>query len=372
MKSFTLNATKKLHSDIILLSGALSKLESLGVLDDVRRESKHLLITDENIEKLYLDSVLSTLHRMGLKILPIVVPPSESSKDLETFGVITHKALDYGFDKYSVVFSLGGGVVNNLAGFLASTLYRGIGLIHFPTSLLAQLDAAIDFKQAINFQHGKNLLGSYYPASKIIVDPTVLSTLDVRFIKDGLAEAVKHALCQDIAFYSFLCSNAEEITDQEVLYKIVQRTIELKLDLMGDDLESDHDETIKQYGHAVGHAVEHLSDGDIYHGEAISIGMCVSAEIALLLGVSDKKTLELHYDIFRLIGLPTSIPIEYSSEQIWNKMKYDKHSLDGRVYTGLVRAIGLMAETHNGDFGHYIDENIIMQAIENNRKWLDK
>lgn len=368
MKHFDLNATKKMHSDILLETGILKNLDASGLLSLMRKTSRHILITDENVERLYLKQIVQYFDKKGLSILSVVVPASEQSKSLNQYAEVVQKVLDYSFDKYSFIISLGGGVVNNLAGFLASTLYRGIGLVHIPTSLLAQVDAAIDFKQAVNHSFGKNLIGSYYPASKIIIDPSVLLTLDIRFIRDGLAESIKHAICQDIAFYSFLHSNVERLMDLDVLYKIVHRSIELKLMLMNDDLDNDYDETIKQYGHAVGHAIEHLSDGEIYHGEAISIGMCVTSEIAVLLGLSDKKTLDLHYDIFQYIGLPTQVPFDYTPEQIWNKMRYDKHSLDGKIYTGLVRAIGLMAETQTSEFGHYIDENTLKEAVKRNQK----
>jgi 3-dehydroquinate synthase len=251
---------------------------------------------------------------------------------------------------------------------LASTLYRGIGLIHFPTSLLAQVDAAIDFKQAINFDHGKNLIGSYYPASKIVVDPIVLRTLDVRLIRDGLAESIKHAICQDTPFLSYIFSNSECLTDPEFLYEVVTKSIALKLEVMRGDLDSDYDETLKQYGHAIGHAVEHLSEGDLYHGEAIAIGMCVSAEIALLLGLSDEETLDQHYNVFQRIGLPTTVPEAFSLSDLWEKIRYDKHFLSGRAYMGLVRTAGVMAPTDNGNFGHYIEKSVIFEAIEKNRQ----
>lgn len=250
---------------------------------------------------------------------------------------------------------------------MASTLYRGIGLVHFPTSLLAQVDAAIDFKQAINFDHGKNLVGSYYPASKIIVDPLVLRTLDMRLIRDGLAESIKHAICQDTKFLSYICSNSEHLADLDFLAEVVSKSIELKLEVMSGDLDSDYDETLKQYGHAIGHAVEHLSDGEIFHGEAIAIGMCVSSEAALLLGLSDIETVEMHYDVFTRMGLPTTVPESLSLSDLWEKIRYDKHFLSGKAYMGLVRTAGVMALTNNGNYGHYVAREVIFEAIERNR-----
>lgn len=367
MNKFSLRAKKQMESDIFLEAGLLKNLSDVGVFKDLRQDSQHFIITDENVGKLYLKQVESAFLEKEFKVHSFIVEASENSKSLAVYSEIAKKTLDTKFDKYSCIISLGGGVVNNLAGFLASTLYRGIGLIHIPTSLLAQVDAAIDFKQAVNHSFGKNLIGSYYPATKIIIDPMVLITLDSRFIKDGLAESIKHALCQDIAFYSFLCSNVNKLDDVNVLSKIVNRSIELKLELMNDDLDDDHDESIKQYGHAVGHAIEHLSNGHVYHGESISIGMCVSAEIALLLGLSDEKTRDLHYEIFEAINLPTKVPEEFSFEMIWNKMIYDKHSLNGKVYTGLVRAVGMMVETNAGKFGHYIEQDVLIEAVQANK-----
>lgn len=364
---FKLFAERNLQSEIIVLNNALSQLSLLGIFDDVRKESKHLLVTDKNVEKLYLKPVLEGIEKSGRSVRTLLVPASESSKSLKWYSHLVEQALDYGFDKHSVIFSLGGGVVNNLAGFLASTLYRGIGLIHFPTSLLAQVDAAIDFKQAINFSHGKNLIGTYYPASKIVVDPMTLRTLDIRLIRDGLAESIKHAICQDTDFLSYIRSNSEHLTDPDFLSNVIIRSIKLKLDVMSGGLESEYDETVKQYGHAIGHAIEHLSEGETFHGEGISIGMCVSAEIGLITGISDKEALEMHYDIFRRLGLPTVVPSRYSLTDLWDKICYDKHFLSDKAYMGLVRTVGVMAKTKNDTFGHYLDQKTVFTAIERNR-----
>lgn len=356
-----------LESKIILALNSLSNLATLDMIKSIRKESRHILITDENVDKLYSNYIVEQLELLGFKIKKLVIPPHDDSKNIDLYKELVEECLNYKFDKKSIIFSLGGGVVNNISGFLASTLYRGIGLIHFPTSMLAQVDASIDFKQAINFKYGKNLIGSYYPASHIIIDPLVLKTLDKRFIYDGLAESIKHALCQDGDFYLYLYDNINNLENEDILYTIIERSIKLKLELMNDDLDDDFDESIKQYGHAVGHAIEHLSSGDIYHGEAISIGMCISSEIALLLGFTDLVTVNKHYDIFKLFNLPTQIPKNFTFEEIWNKIKYDKHSLDGKVYTGLIKNIGTMCRDDLGNFGHYITEDILKKAINNSK-----
>jgi 3-dehydroquinate synthase len=372
MKNYKISAVKRMDSEIIVSQNAIHNLNELGFLKELDKNSKHLLVTDKNVEKLYLRPVLSAIEKEGLSVRVMVVPANETSKSFEYYSQLTQRSLDYGFDKHSIIFSLGGGVVNNLAGFLASTLYRGIGLIHFPTSLLAQVDAAIDFKQAINFEHGKNLIGSFYPASKVVIDPNVLQTLDKRLICDGMAEALKHSLCQDSIFLNYLISNSKNLMDPEFLFNVVNSSIEMKLKVMSNDVISDFDETLKQYGHAIGHSVEHLSKGEIFHGEAISIGMTVSSEIALLLGFTDQNTVEKHYKTFQEFNLPTQIPEDFAFADIWEIIKYDKHFLNGRAYMGLLRTIGVLASTDSGDFGHYISKEAIQKAITINRQRLVK
>ncbi|MCX7124655.1 MAG: 3-dehydroquinate synthase, partial [Gammaproteobacteria bacterium] len=151
------------------------------------KNSRHFLISDNTVNGLYGDLVESIFINAGYTLSRIVCDDSEGSKSFAQFESICTKMLDIGFDKNSFVISLGGGVVNNLAGFIASTLYRGINLAHIPTSLLSQVDAAIDFKQALNTNHGKNLVGSFYPASVVLVDSFFLRTLDERHFYNGLA-----------------------------------------------------------------------------------------------------------------------------------------------------------------------------------------
>lgn len=360
-------ADSEMKTEVIVARDGLWNLDRLGVLDNVRKESKHLLITDKNIEKLYLRPALESIERSGRLVRTIVVPAEESSKSFEVYTGLVKTALDYGIDKYSVVFSLGGGLVNNLAGFLASTLYRGIGLIHLPTSLLAQVDAAIDFKQALNYSHGKNLVGSFYPASKVLVDPVALRTLNLRLIRCGLAESIKHAFCQDSQFLDFIMAHHNHLSDLDFLTETVLRTVRLKIETMNPDLHSDREETLKQYGHVIGHAVEHLSGGRIYHGEAIAIGMCVSAEVGRILGVTDEETVDTHYRVLGSLGLPTTVPFEFSLGDIWEKVRYDKHFVRDHAYMGLLRTIAVPGSGSDGRCGYSVGRDVLFEAIERNR-----
>jgi 3-dehydroquinate synthase len=363
--------TKTFRSKLILQRGAVNRLNDLGVVDLLRKTSQHILITDKNIENLYLKTVLAGIEASGRSVRTMVVPASESSKSFSCYARLVEDALDHTFDKHSTVISLGGGVINNLAGFLASTLYRGINLIHIPTSLLSQVDAAISFKQAINYRHGKNTIGSLYAPSCIVVDTDVLKTLPPRFLKDGLAESIKHALCHDRSLYDDIMESGKRLFDPAFLYHLVERSIHLKLQVIEGDLNqkvSDYNEAIKHYGHAVGHAVEHLMDGALYHGESIAIGMCVSSEIALIKQLCSMDCLQQHYKIFQKVGLPTSVPEELSLSDVMHKLRYDKHHLDGLTYFGLVNTVGCMEPAAHGQYGHYVDEETVKKAITNNRR----
>lgn len=373
VESFIFDDVKKLSSEVLISVGVLQNLSKINLFDKIRKNSVHLILTDTNVEKLYLASIIKQFTDNGFIIKPLIVEASEESKSLNIYTKLVEQSLEYGFDKYSVVFSLGGGIVNNLAGFLSSTLYRGIHLIHFPTSLLSQVDAAISFKQAINHKYGKNLIGSYHAPEKIIVDPSVLKTLELRFIQDGLAESIKHALCQSESFVDYLVDYKGSLYDIDFLEYVIKHSIELKMKVMDGDvvrLASDYNESIKHYGHTIGHAIEHLSEQTLYHGEAISIGMCVSAEIAYLLNLCDFNTLEKHYKIFSKYNLPTKVPSVYSDEELWDKIKYDKHFLDNKAYFGLPSSIGNMRHIDKFDdiFGHYITKNIVLKGVSNNRK----
>jgi 3-dehydroquinate synthase len=369
MKSYNFKfEDKKVYkSEVIIQENSLIEYDLLSVLD---KSSTHLILTDKNLEKYHLEKMLKRFENTEYNYEVLIVDADESSKSLKVFTSLVDKSLEYHFDKNSTVITLGGGVVCNLGGFLASTLYRGIKLIHIPTSLLSQVDAAISFKQAINHSYGKNLIGGYHSADKIIIDPNVLMTLDLRLLKDGIAEAVKHALCQDLDFCNFFNSVKFDFYNKEFLLKLIVKTIELKMDVMDGDvtkLKSDYNESIKHYGHSVGHAIEHISKGKFYHGESISIGMCISAEVSYLLGICSQDVVEKHYSIFSNIGLPTSIPSQYSIKDIITKMQYDKHYLNGKSYFGLVQEIGVMAKVKEDIYGYYVSDEIILKAMEKNR-----
>lgn len=358
---------KNMETGIIVERGIINRLGEIEILPPGVEESPHFILTDSIVDALYGSKVQEGFAKAGYTVYKIVIPPGESSKSAAQYLDLAETIFSHGMDKSSYIISLGGGVINNIAGYLASTLYRGIGLVHIPTSMMAQVDAAIDFKQAVNSVKGKNLLGSYYPAEKIIIDPDLLATLPERHVRNGIAESIKHALTQDPAFFDFLIKGVDNITNPEFLEEVVRKTVDLKVPLLTGDPADDRNEMLPQYGHSVGHAVEHLSSYDLLHGEAVSIGMCVSAEIAKLLGIADDETVAAHYDILKRYGLPTKVPDAMTDEDIANVIRYDKHYVKQDPHKALVQKVGF-AWNDDGVHGIPIPYEILRRAIIANKE----
>ena len=362
----TFDREKLMKSDIVVARGLVKNISEYELIPPHKAKSPHFILTDDRVNTYYGDLVLNALRSEGYNIRKIVVPEGESSKNISVYSDVADQIFSYGIDKHSIIISLGGGVINNLAGVLASTLYRGIELMHISTSSMSQVDAALDFKQAINSRMGKNLIGSYHPASKIVIDPEVLLTLDDRHLRNGIAESLKHALTQSGTFVKELMTYADNLNDVDVLEDIIKQTVDLKVPLLNGAVEDDFNEMLPQYGHSVAHAVEHLSAYDLYHGEAVTIGMCVTSEISKLLGFCDDETVAMHYKLAELYKLPTVVPASMTAEDICEKIRYDKHYVKGCPHMALPTGIGEM--WHNkGVYSVPVEYEVLKRAISINK-----
>jgi len=364
--AYTFLRQRILKTHIVVEQGILARLAELQLIPESHLRSSHFIITDSTVDALYGERVQRGLSARGAIVHKLVVAPGETTKNIHMYAQLADEIFSRGLDKNSIIISLGGGVINNIAGFLASTLYRGIGLIHIPTTSMAQVDAAIDFKQAVDASFGKNLFGSYYAAQTIVIDPTVLLSLPQRNLYDGFAESIKHALTQDTSFLRFLSENANRMHDINVLEEIVRRTLALKVPLLNGDTADDYNEMLPQYGHSVAHAVEHLSGYELLHGEAVAVGMCVVAEIARLMGVASQEIVEAHYRICEQYHLPTRVPGDISPEDVCATIRYDKHYLWGRPHMALVVEPGKCWD-EDGTYGLPVDSELVKEAVRVNQ-----
>ncbi|MDP2685530.1 MAG: iron-containing alcohol dehydrogenase [bacterium] len=336
-----------------------------------KKSSQHFIITDETVEFLYGNYLFKFLKSFDIDVKILTVPVGEKSKSINIYRKLSSKILAGGIDENSYIIGFGGGVVNNIAGFLASTLYRGIGLIQIPTTLLAQVDAALDFKQAINGPNGKNHIGSYYSADLIVIDSNLLQTLPDRQLKNGFAESIKHALTQDSTFYLYIKSYKGHIDSKEFIDEVITRTINLKIILLNNLLYPEYSEFLLQYGHPIGHALEQLSNYSLLHGEAIAVGMCITSEIALLKNICDKETRDQHYKIMNQFDLPNKIPHNISDVALLSSIQSDKHFIGGYMKSALVSNVGRVYCHKSNGYVFSIENDIIRLAIRRNRSWVN-
>jgi 3-dehydroquinate synthase len=351
---------KHLRTAVLMQQGAL---EAVDWADELKASTNHFLLADSHVMALHGQCVQDALSRCGARLRLITVEPGESTKSVEVYLRVTKEISSIGVERNSTLISFGGAVTANLAGFVAATLLRGIRLIHIPTTLLAQLDGTVDFKQAINLDGVKNLIGSFYAPVLIVLDPRFLATLPERHVVNGFAEGLKHSLCQDAALYERFLERATDRSDG-FLEESVQRTVSLKIRLLESPVY-DEAEMLLQYGHAVGHALESVTHNELLHGEAIAIGMCVSAELSLALGLCSADTVDAHYRLFEAYGLPTHIPAGCSIDEVLRLIYRDKYRTDGMQQMALIREIGVPVSI-DGSLAISVAEDDLRQACLRN------
>lgn len=368
--TYTFTTGEPVMTEVLVSRGIVAAPEqaSYEIIPKGSASSPIFIFTDETVNGFYGDRFVEGFRKMGYSANKIIIPDGEDAKTLEEYARLCDKVLTMGIDKYSVLISLGGGAVANVCGFIASTLHRGIGLIHFPTTLLAQCDAAISHKQAVNAPHGKNLVGSYYAPIRIIVDPDVLQTLDDWLLPDGMGEIVKHALCQCPELLRVLDEYDGPLTDPDFLEDIVRRTIKLKCDVIDIDPKEKREAVVLIYGHTIGHPIEAISHRPgspccLSHGQAVAIGCVIAARVAVLMNLCDESVIQRTIDLCEKYALPTQIPSDQSVNAIMGKLPYNKTWTKEGTNMALLESIGRL---FNVD-GHYhlpVDEAVIRKAVE--------
>ena len=241
------------------------------------RIGRCLLVTDENVASHYRTPLVRGLSDAGWTVRPIVLPPGEQTKSAACLHTIYDDALEWGLDRGTPVLALGGGVIGDLAGFAAATLLRGLPLVQLPTSLLAQVDASVGGKTAINHPTGKNLIGAFYQPEIVCADPTTLDTLPMREYTSGMAEVVKHALIQDPKLFGQLEEHLVPVMtykDRAIVASVIERAVQVKAHVVSADEREEGHREILNFGHTFAHALERVAGyGAFTHGEAVALGM---------------------------------------------------------------------------------------------------
>ena len=254
-----------------VLSAAPQLFEQAGL-----RRGQTLLVTDENVAEHYLQPLKSALEDAGWTPKSRIIPAGEASKSSEVLGRLYDWALEQSIDRKTLVIALGGGVVGDLAGYLAATLLRGLPLVQIPTSLIAQADSSIGGKTGINHPAGKNLIGAFYQPRLVLVDTSVLSTLPERDYTSGLAEVVKYALIADTRLFDWLEGRWDDILlrEHDTVREMVHRSASIKAAIVAEDERETGKRKLLNFGHTFGHAIERATGyGAFTHGEAVAVGM---------------------------------------------------------------------------------------------------
>ena len=325
---------------------------------------KFAIVTDSTVEGLYGNALLEEFERAGLDTHIIAFPAGEKQKSRETKARIEDHMLENKFGRDSAVVALGGGVVGDIAGYVAATYTRGIPYIQVPTTLVACVDSSIGGKTAVDTPHGKNLIGAFHQPWRVYIDVNTLLTLNEKEIREGLAEVIKYGVIKDDDLFLFLERNMDSVFsyDKGALTRIIKRGCEIKGEVVEKDERESNLRKILNFGHTIGHAVENLSGYKITHGEAISIGMAAEGKIAVGMGLWKEEELGRLTRLLTRAGLPTSMPEYMKIENIIDTMKLDKKSRGGKIEMVLPETIGRMAEI-DGSYGLKTDESLIRDAV---------
>lgn len=295
-----LNLNEKSY-DILLERGALDKI---GEYLNLNR--KVLIVTDDGVPSEYAKKVASACSSSVIETLK----QGEESKNFDNYKKLLKVMLDNSFTRFDCVVAVGGGVVGDLAGFVASSYMRGVDFYNIPTTLLAQVDSSIGGKVAIDFEGVKNIVGAFYQPKKVVIDPNVLKTLPKRQIINGFIESVKMALCFDEEFFNFILNST--LLDSEI-DEIILRSLKIKKSVVEQDEKESNLRKVLNFGHTIGHAIESVTSPNLLHGECVALGM---------LCASEKKINEKLLALYSRLGLKTKVSAD--KEKMIEFLSHDK------------------------------------------------
>ena len=326
----------RIGADILERTGLWIKELRLPVGND-----KAVIITDTTVRDLHAGKLRNGLENAGFQVEILAVPAGEAQKNLDTATRLYAALANMYAERLTPVFALGGGVIGDLAGFVAATYLRGVPLIQVPTTLLAQVDSSIGGKVAVNHGRLKNNIGAFYQPEMVIADISTLKTLPVKEFKNGLAEIIKYGVIKDVDLFKILESDMSRLKsfDEELLEEIISRCAGIKAAVVEEDEKDTGIRNILNYGHTVGHAIETVSDFKIKHGRAVAVGMVAEGMISHSMGFLPYSAVDKIKSVLTRAGIPINIPGLDVSEVI-KTMEHDKKKVDGKIKFVFPKSIG--------------------------------
>ncbi len=334
-------------------------LQYLGLRLKEFRPSQVAIISNKTIFPMYKDTLLRSLREYNIVPEILLIPDGEEYKDFLWTYYIHGELLKARFDRNSLLIAFGGGVVGDIAGFVASTYMRGIKYIQVPTSLLAQVDSSVGGKTGVNHPLGKNMIGTFYQPSLVLIDIDNLRTLPQREFYAGMAEIIKYGIIADRALFDYLRTEREGIISLgDGIIHIIKRSCELKAEVVSRDEKEAGLRAILNFGHTVGHAIETVTGYKKFlHGEAVAIGMCAAADIAVRLGIYQKEDAKLLRNLVEEYKLPCEIPEDVSISDIVHAMEIDKKVKAGKLRFIFPISIGQVKIEEN------VDRDLIKEVL---------
>lgn len=346
------------------------------LVDDIKHKIvpnvyRYAIITDSNVAALYGYRLFELMKKQGFNVDIYSIPAGEKSKTRENKAEIEDKMLEAGFRKDSCIIALGGGVVTDLAGFLAATYCRGIPVINYATTFLAAADASIGGKTAVDTPLATNMIGLIVQPQKVYIDLKTWETLDDAQIENGLSETIKHACIADADFFEYLNANVDVIKERgrsdkryiDMLEYICRKNIEIKYNVVTQDEQEDGLREVLNLGHTVGRAIEAASKYEISHGNAVSLGMVAQVLLGYNRGYVTDKQKDRVIEIYNKAGLPVTLNEKVKIENILDKMYADKKVRKGKIKFVFQKGIGDMM-VFGERFSDTVEKNEIEEALK--------
>ncbi|MCY4115048.1 MAG: 3-dehydroquinate synthase [Chloroflexi bacterium] len=327
------------------------------VLDQEGLPPRAWVIADTTVMQLHGQRIVGELTQAGVTVESRAVPPGESSKSVAAANELWAWLAEQGAERGDPIIALGGGVVGDLAGFVAAAYLRGVPLIQVPTTLLAQIDSSVGGKVAVDLAAGKNLVGAFYPARQSVIDPDLLATLPHAQLVADYAEVIKTAMIFDAGMFELIERRVDELDDTALLEELVTRCVRWKARIVDEDPHDRGARAVLNYGHTIAHALETVCGYGAYrHGEAVAIGMRGAAAISVRVGALAAADAVRQHELLRHVGLSQSY-MNSAPDDLLQAMQRDKKVRGGRIQWVLAERIGAASP------GHHVNPHIVRDVL---------
>jgi 3-dehydroquinate synthase len=327
------------------------------------------VISDTTVARLHGESIAAQFPADSTRLFTI--PPGEQEKTRARWAELTDALLDWGAGRDTTVVAVGGGVIGDLAGFVASTFMRGLPVLQVPTTLLAMVDASVGGKTAVDTPYGKNLVGAFHNPSAVVIDPEVLVSLPADVLRSGLAEMIKHGVIADASYFDAVLSFADAIREHgaaapnfaATITTLITGSVRIKAEVVAEDTREGGLRQILNFGHTIAHALERVLNFELLHGDAVAMGMVAEARIAESIGLAREGLSVAIANAVERAGLPSRLPIGVSLDEIIAASYGDKKARTGAARYALPRGIGEM-EAAEGKWAVPVKDDVVQAALQ--------